>query len=66
MTLNGTLQRPGVTAPNIDARTLEELESNPGAEGWTLDDEQMARLTEVSQEELPYPYEFVERAKDRR
>ena len=64
--LNWLLQRPGVTAPIIGARTLEQLESNLGAEGWTLDEEQMARLTEVSEVELPYPYEFVERAKQRR
>ncbi len=64
--LNWLLQRPGVTAPIIGARTIEQLEDNLGAEGWTLDEEQMARLNEVSEVELPYPYEFVERAKQRR
>ncbi len=64
--LNWVMNRPGVTAPIIGARTLEQLEDNLGAEGWTLDDEQMARLNDVSELELPYPYDFIENAKQRR
>ena len=45
---------------------LEQLEDNLGAEGWALDDEQMARLNAVSELELPYPYDFIENAKKRR
>ena len=59
--LNWLLQRPGVTAPIIGARTLEQLESNLGAVGWALSDEQMARLTQVSDSRLPYPYDFLAR-----
>ena len=64
--LNWLLQRPGVTAPIIGARTLEQLEDNLGAEGWMLDEDQIRRLNDVSELDLPYPYEFVERAKQRR
>jgi aryl-alcohol dehydrogenase-like predicted oxidoreductase len=57
--INWLLQRPGVTAPIIGARTLEQLEDNLGASGWSLDDKQMARLTQVSERQLPYPYNFI-------
>lgn len=54
--LNWVLHRPGVTAPIIGARTLEQLEDNLGASGWSLSDEQVARLTQVSELPPPYPY----------
>ena len=58
--LNWVLNRPGVTAPIIGARTMEQLEGNLGACGWDLSVEQMARLTEASELPLPYyPYGFV-------
>ena len=60
--LRWLLQRPGVTAPIIGARTLAHLESNLGAAGWELTPAQMARLTEVSEPDLPYPYDFITRA----
>ncbi|MCB9117520.1 MAG: aldo/keto reductase [Caldilinea sp.] len=60
--LRWLLQRPGVTAPIIGARTLAHLESNLGAAGWELTAEQMARLTTVSEPDLPYPYDFITRA----
>jgi aryl-alcohol dehydrogenase-like predicted oxidoreductase len=53
------LQRPGVTAPIIGARTLEQLEANLGAVGWVLSADQMDQLTRVSEPERPYPYGFV-------
>ena len=62
LALRWLLQRPGVTAPIIGARTLAHLESNLGAAGWTLSPAQMAQLTEVSEPELPYPYDFITRA----
>ncbi len=64
--LNWLLRRPGVTAPIIGVRNLEQLEDNLGAVGWALDEEHMTRLTEASEIEKPYPYEFVERAQGRR
>jgi len=57
--LNWLLQRPTVTAPIIGARTLEHLEDNLGAVGWSLGDEEMARLNEVSEPGSPYPYSGI-------
>jgi aryl-alcohol dehydrogenase-like predicted oxidoreductase len=57
--INWLLQRPGVTAPIIGARTLDQLETNLGASGWALNTEQLARLDRASQLELPYPYNFI-------
>ena len=58
--LRWVMQRPGVTAPIIGARTMEQLESNLNACGWTLSDEHMARLTEISDPGLPYPHDFIQ------
>lgn len=58
--LNWLLQRPGVTAPIIGARTMEQLEDNLGAADWALDAEQMERLNLVSALELPYPYSVLQ------
>lgn len=60
--LNWVLNRPGVTAPISGVRTMEQLESNLGALGWTLSAEQMERLTRVSEPGKPYPYDFISRA----
>lgn len=57
--LRWLLQRPGVTAPIIGARSLEQLDANLGATGWELTGAQHDRLTEVSAKPLPYPYEFI-------
>jgi aryl-alcohol dehydrogenase-like predicted oxidoreductase len=54
--LRWLMQRPGVTAPIIGVRTMEHLESNLGAAGWSLTDEQMTRLNQVSSVNPPYPY----------
>lgn len=64
--INWLLQRPGVTSPIIGARNIEQLEDNLGAAGWTLSDEHMARLTEVSEVQLPYPHDFIAEAQERR
>jgi len=52
------LQKPNVTAPIIGAKSLEQLDSNMGAVGWSLTDDQMKKLDEVSALPLPYPYNF--------
>ncbi|MBZ0308310.1 MAG: aldo/keto reductase [Anaerolineae bacterium] len=57
--LNWLLQRSAVTAPIIGARKMEHLKDNLGAVGWTLDAEQMTRLTRISEPETPYPYSFI-------
>ena len=51
------LQRPGVTAPVIGARTPSYLDDLLGAAGWSLTPEQMDRLDLASRPERPpYPY----------
>jgi aryl-alcohol dehydrogenase-like predicted oxidoreductase len=64
--LNWLLRRPGVTAPIIGARTMEQLEANMGASGWALGAEQVAQLDQASDVPLPYPYEHITRAQMRR
>jgi aryl-alcohol dehydrogenase-like predicted oxidoreductase len=61
--LNWLLQRPGVTAPIIGARTMEQLDDNLAAAGWSLSDEQMDRLNQASDVRLPYPYGFIARTR---
>ncbi len=57
--LRWLLQKPGVTAPIIGARTLEQLETNLGATDWALSSEDMQTLDAVSEKEPPYPVELV-------
>ncbi len=64
--LNWVLNRPGVTAPIIGARTMEQLEDNLNAAGWSLTVEQMTRLTTISEPQLPYPYDFIANGQTRR
>ncbi len=54
--LNWVLHRPGVTSPIIGVRTMEQLEDNLGALGWSLTPEQMTALDRASDVTLPYPY----------
>jgi aryl-alcohol dehydrogenase-like predicted oxidoreductase len=63
--INWLLQRPGVTAPIIGARTMEQVEQNLGAAGWSLNEAQMARLDADSEIEPPYPYSFINRGSRR-
>lgn len=60
--LNWLLQRPGVTAPIIGARTLAHLETNLGAAGWALTAGQIERLTAASETRLPYPASSLKNA----
>jgi aryl-alcohol dehydrogenase-like predicted oxidoreductase len=64
--LNWVLNRPGVTAPIIGARTMAQFEDNLGAIGWELGAEQLEQLNTVSTVPLPYPYEFVRDGQRRR
>jgi aryl-alcohol dehydrogenase-like predicted oxidoreductase len=57
--LNWLLQRPGVTAPILGARTVEQLEDNLGSIGWSLNVDQMEQLNKASDKQLPYPYELL-------
>ncbi len=57
--LRWLLNQPGVAAPIIGARTLEQLQDNLGATGWELAGEQVRRLTEAGRLEPIYPYSFI-------
>jgi aryl-alcohol dehydrogenase-like predicted oxidoreductase len=63
--LRWLMQRPGVTAPIIGARTMEQFEDNLAAAGASLADEHMQRLTAVSDRPLPYPYGLLTRFRRR-
>ena len=53
--LNWVLNKPGVDTIVIGARNEDQLEDNLGAVGWSLTDDEMARLDEVSALPEPYP-----------
>jgi aryl-alcohol dehydrogenase-like predicted oxidoreductase len=57
--INWLLQKPGVTAPIIGARRIQQLESNLGATGWTLSPDLVSKLDAASEISLPYPYDFI-------
>ena len=48
------------------ARTVERLEQNLDAVGWSLSPEAVMRLDEVSALDLPSPYDFIDRYTRRR
>ncbi len=58
--LNWLLRQPGVVSPILGARRAEQLEDNLGASGWKLDAGQVARLSEASATESPYPQRMIE------
>ncbi len=51
-----TLGRPGIATVVVGARTEEQLADNLGAADLTLEDDERARLDEVSAPRLMYPY----------
>ncbi len=57
--LNWLLARPGVAAPIIGARRVEQLEENLGAVGWRLSPDQMSRLDAVSAPVPVHPYDSI-------
>ncbi|MGE5601489.1 MAG: aldo/keto reductase [Nitrososphaerales archaeon] len=59
--LNWLLRQPGVTAPIMGARTVEQLEANLGSTGWALGADELQRLSEASAIPLPSPYNFIAR-----
>ncbi|MEU5777927.1 aldo/keto reductase [Streptomyces venezuelae] len=57
--LRWLLQQPGVTAPIVGARSVEQLTDNLGCVEWELTEGQRERLTEASARPLPYPYNVL-------
>ena len=56
ISLNWLLSRPTVANIVIGARTEEQLKQNLGAVGWSLSEEQIARLDDASRKTPIYPY----------
>lgn len=54
--INWLLARPSVTSVIMGARNEAQLRDNLGAVGWTLAQEQIARLNAVSAATAPYPH----------
>lgn len=51
------MQKPGVTAPILGARNMDQLEDNLAAAAFKLSDEQMRRLDLASAMPVTYPYD---------
>jgi len=64
--LRWLMQRPGVTAPIIGARTVAQLADNLGASGWSLTERHMERLTVAGDRPLPYPHGYLATSPRRR
>ena len=65
--LNWLRAQPTVSSVILGVRTLEQLESNLGAATWELADDEVERLTEVSDPGMPdYPYGMIRDASERR
>ncbi|MEU0227401.1 aldo/keto reductase [Streptomyces sp. NPDC006284] len=59
--INWLLRRPTVSSVIIGARNEEQLRQNLGAVGWSLTEDQVARLDAASATTAPYPYFPYER-----
>ncbi|KAJ3078413.1 hypothetical protein HK102_004525 [Quaeritorhiza haematococci] len=57
--LRYVLQTPGMTTALLGPRTLEQLEDNIAALEFELDDDDMARLLQISAFELGFPHDFL-------
>ena len=54
--LNWLTRRAGVSSVIVGARTEEQLVDNLGAASWTLADQELQRLNEISVPRIIYPY----------
>jgi aryl-alcohol dehydrogenase-like predicted oxidoreductase len=54
--LNWVMRKPGVDTVIIGARNEKQLRDNLAAANWTLTEEEVERLDQVSALPLPYPY----------
>jgi aryl-alcohol dehydrogenase-like predicted oxidoreductase len=63
--LRWLLQRPGVTAPIVGARSMAHLDDNLGATRWALTDDQMDTLTAASPLPEVYPTHLLTRFRRR-
>lgn len=66
VSLRWLLQTPGVTSPIIGAKTMAQLQDNLACVNWSLSDEQVNRLNQVSENVyVPYPFALQHNRKDR-
>ena len=54
--INWLTTRPTVSSIVLGARNEEQLKANLGSVGWSLSEDQLARLNRVSERPKPYPY----------
>jgi aryl-alcohol dehydrogenase-like predicted oxidoreductase len=59
------LNRPAVTSAIIGARSVDQLDDNLKAAHVQLGDEAMARLNEINQLQIGYPYALMKRVQER-
>jgi len=64
VSLRWVIQRPGITAPIIGARTMEQLEDNLNSVGWSLSDAEMKKLDDISALPLEYPWNMASVPRD--
>lgn len=57
--LNWVKDRPGVTSPIVGARSVEQIENNLGAVGWSLNKSETETLDEASALPYTYPYGMI-------
>ncbi|NJN97699.1 MAG: aldo/keto reductase [Anaerolineales bacterium] len=57
--INWVRQQPGVMIPLIGAKKADQVKDNLACLDFTLTDEHLARLNEVSKIELGFPYDFL-------
>ena len=57
--LNWVRQQPGLMIPMIGARTVAQLEDNLGCLEFSLTEEHIGRLDQVSKIELGFPHDFL-------
>ena len=60
--LSWVKDRPGVTSPIFGARNVEQLDKNLGVIGWSLEEQDLNLLEEVSALPYAYPYNMIARA----
>jgi aryl-alcohol dehydrogenase-like predicted oxidoreductase len=53
--MNYLLRKPSISTVLFGARNEEQLRDNIAAAGWTMSDDELARLDAASATRLPYP-----------
>ncbi len=59
--LNWLRQKPGVIIPIVGSRSADQLKDNLGCLEFTLSEDHMGRLDELSEIDLGFPHDFLEK-----